>query len=99
MTVQQQSPASVFGTVAELLRELVGDIEVLGIEITPETTFHEDLQLESIDLVTFASILAEFFGADVNLAEFLAEKDLDDVIELRVGDIAEYVAQRLGERG
>ncbi|EMD22351.1 MULTISPECIES: phosphopantetheine-binding protein [Amycolatopsis] len=99
MTIEQQSPTSVFGTVAELLRELVGDVDVLGIEITPQTTFHEDLGLESIDLVTFASILAEFFGEDVNLAEFLAEKDLDDVIGLRVGDIADYVAARLGERG
>ncbi|MFD9889288.1 acyl carrier protein [Amycolatopsis sp. NPDC059027] len=99
MTIEQQLPASVFATVAELLGELVGDAEVLGIEITPETTFHEDLQLESIDLVTFASILAEYYGEDVNLAEFLAEKDLDDVIGLRVGDIADYVAARLAGRG
>ena len=84
----------VFELVAELLGELVGDAEVLGIEITPATTFHEDLQLESIDLVTFASILAEHFGPEVNLAEYLAEKDLDDVIGLTVGDIARFVGER-----
>lgn len=88
------APASVFDIVAELLAELVGDVEVLGVEITPDTTFHEDLQLESIDLVTFASILAEHFGAEVNLAEYLAEKDLDDVIGLTVGDIARFVGER-----
>ncbi|HEY3472269.1 MAG TPA: phosphopantetheine-binding protein [Amycolatopsis sp.] len=88
------APASVFDIVAELLAELVGDTEVLGVEITPDTTFHEDLQLESIDLVTFASILAEHFGAEVNLAEYLAEKDLDDVIGLTVGDIARFVGER-----
>ncbi len=76
---------------ADLLTELVGDVELLGIEITRETTFHEDLQLESIDLVTFAGILMEHFGPGVNLAEFLAEKELDEVIGLRVGDIADYV--------
>ena len=84
--------SAVFDIVAELLTELVGD--VLGIEITPETTFHEDLQLESIDLVTFASILTEHFGAEVNLAEYLAEQDLDDVIGLTVGDIARFVGER-----
>ena len=84
--------SATFDVVAELLTELVGD--VLGIEITPETTFHEDLQLESIDLVTFASILAEHFGAEVNLAEYLAEQDLDDVIGLTVGDIARFVGER-----
>lgn len=84
--------SATFDVVAELLTELVGD--VLGIEIRPETTFHEDLQLESIDLVTFASILAEHFGAEVNLAEYLAEQDLDDVIGLTVGDIARFVGER-----
>ncbi|MEV6645041.1 acyl carrier protein [Amycolatopsis sp. NPDC051371] len=90
MTIDHAS--ATFDVVAELLTELVGD--VLGIEITPGTTFHEDLQLESIDLVTFASILAEHFGAEVNLAEYLAEQDLDDVIGLTVGDIARFVGER-----
>jgi acyl carrier protein len=92
MTIDHAS--ATFDVVAELLAELVGDAEVLGIEITPDTTFHEDLQLESIDLVTFASILAEHFGAGVNLAEYLAEQDLDDVIGLTVGDIARFVGER-----
>ncbi|MEC3982734.1 acyl carrier protein [Amycolatopsis sp. H20-H5] len=99
MQLNQTTGIDVFDTVAALLTDLVGDVDVLGIEITRETTFHEDLQLESIDLVTFAGILAEHFGAKVNLAEFLAEKDLDEVIELRVGDIAGYVAGRLSAAG
>lgn len=92
MTIDHAS--AVFDVVAELLTQLTGDADVLGIEITPDTTFHEDLQLESIDLVTFASILAEHFGACVNLAEYLAEQDLDDVIGLTVGDIARFVGER-----
>jgi acyl carrier protein len=98
MTIEQVTPATTFDTVAELLAQLVGDVDVLGMEITPATMFHDDLQLESIDLVTFAGILSEHFGAEVNLAEYLAEKDLDEVIGLRVGDIADYVASRLDAR-
>jgi acyl carrier protein len=87
---------AVFEVVAGLLGELAGDPRVLGFAITPETTFHEDLGLESIDLVTFAGILAEHFGPSVNLAEYLAEKELDEVIGLTVGDLARFVAQRSG---
>ncbi|GAA2785211.1 acyl carrier protein [Saccharopolyspora taberi] len=83
-----------FPVVAGLLSSLVGDAEVLGTEITPKTTFHDDLGLESVDLVTFAGILAEHFGEQVNLAEYLADKALDEVIALTVGDIADYVAAR-----
>ncbi|MFI6096483.1 acyl carrier protein [Lentzea sp. NPDC051213] len=90
---------TVFDTVADLLAPLLGDADLLAAEIRPDSAFHEDLGLESIDLVTFAGILKEHFGDDVNLAEYLAQKDLDEVIDLTVGDIAEFVAVRLGERG
>ena len=99
MTLQPYVRTSVFDTVASLLAPLVGDLDVLGIEINPDTRFHDDLQLESIDLVTFSSLLAEHFGPDVNLADYLTQKDIDEVIELQIGDIADYVADRLERRG
>jgi acyl carrier protein len=99
MTIQSEPRTSVFDTVAALLAPLVGDLDVLDIQITPDTRFHDDLQLESIDLVTFSSLLAEHFGSDVNLADYLTQKDIDEVIELQIGDIADYVADRLERRG
>ena len=98
MTLQPYPRTTAFDAVAELLAPLIGDLDLLDIRITPDSTFHEDLQLESIDLVTFSGILAEHFGPAVNLADFLTHKDLDEVIELRVGAIADYVADRLAWR-
>jgi acyl carrier protein len=99
MSIQPCVTDDVLGTVTELLAPLVGDLDVLGIQITRDTAFHEDLELESIDLVTFAGILAEHYGPDVDLADFLSQMDLDEVIELRIGDITDFVAKRLTERG
>jgi acyl carrier protein len=99
MSIQPCVTDDVLGTVTELLAPLVGDLDVLGIQITRDTAFHEDLELESIDLVTFAGILAERYGPDVDLADFLSQMDLDEVIELRIGDITDFVAKRLAERG
>ncbi|HEX4722032.1 MAG TPA: acyl carrier protein [Pseudonocardiaceae bacterium] len=99
MSIEACVTDDVLGTVSELLAPLVGDLDVLDIQITRDTAFHEDLGLESIDLVTFAGILAEHYGPDVDLAEFLSQKDLDEVIELRIGDITDFVAKRLAERG
>ena len=99
MSIQPCVTDDVLGTVTELLAPLVGDLDVLGIQITRDTAFHEDLELESIDLVTFAGILAEHYGPDVDLADFLSQMDLDEVIELRIGDITDFVAERLAERG
>jgi acyl carrier protein len=62
-------------------------------EITLSTTFHDDLELESVDLVTLADLLAQRYGPAVNLAEYFAEKDMDQVIAMTVGDIVAYVVQ------
>ncbi|PPK71215.1 phosphopantetheine-binding protein [Actinokineospora auranticolor] len=88
----------VFDGVVELISGLVGDdLDILGVEVRPDTAFHEDLGLESIDLVTLGGLLADRYGPRVNLAEHLAEFDLDDVIGLTVGQIADYVAGALRE--
>ncbi|RZQ66119.1 acyl carrier protein [Amycolatopsis suaedae] len=69
-------------------------LETYGVDldIGRDTTFHEDLGLESIDLVTLASMLEDRYGPEVNLAAFLAELDMDDVIGLRIGMLVDFVA-------
>ncbi|MBV8933387.1 MAG: acyl carrier protein [Kutzneria sp.] len=78
-----------------MLRTVLSEHGMDDAEITAETSFHDDLELESIDLVSLARLMAERWGEAVNLAEFLAEKDLDEVIALRVGDLVDYVAGTL----
>jgi acyl carrier protein len=85
-------------TVVALIADIVDGVDLLGVEITDDTSFHEDLQLESIDLVTLAGALTDTYGPRVNLAEHLADLDLDEVIELRIGDIVDYVLGRITGR-
>ena len=83
----------------EIVAVVVGLVaDLLGIEVTADTRFHEDLQLESVDLVTLAGMLTDVYGERVNLADHLAEMDLDQVIDLRIGDIVAYVESRVGGR-
>ncbi len=90
---------------AEVLRELQGIVETLlgeyevgeDIEITMDTTLYEDLQLESIDLVVLAGHLEARYGSQVNIAEFVATLELDELIELTVGQLVHYVVGRLPE--
>jgi acyl carrier protein len=83
-----------FETVRAILREILGEYEAEDVEIAPESSFHEDLQLESIDLVALAGRLREHYGERINLAEWLADKDLDEVIGLTVGQLAAFVESR-----
>lgn len=65
-------------------------------EIGEDTLFHDDLGLESIDLVAVGALLAERYGEHVNLAAHLAEFDLDEVIGMRIGLLVDFVLSRAG---
>ncbi|MFJ6726283.1 MULTISPECIES: acyl carrier protein [unclassified Streptomyces] len=84
--------ADITGLLARLLEDEYGLDDV---EIGMTTTFNRDLELESIDLVTLAGLLQERYGDRVNFAEFLAGMEFDEIIELTVGRLVEYVVTSL----
>jgi acyl carrier protein len=84
----------ILDVVSGMVREILGEYDIDDVEITMDTTFHEDLELESIDLVVLAGRLREHYGEPVNLAEFLADKELDEVIALTVGALVRFVASQ-----
>ncbi|MEV7004279.1 acyl carrier protein [Streptomyces sp. NPDC093982] len=91
---------SVLADIAYMIRTILDEIED-GYEYGPETIametrFHRDLELESIDLVTLAGLLKDRYENQVNFAEFLADMEFDEIIELTVGRLVEHVVHSLG---
>jgi acyl carrier protein len=86
----------VLGEVAGMVRGVLDGYHLDDTEITMETTFHDDLEMESIDLVALGGLLAERYGAHVNFAEFVADLDLDAIIGLTVGRLVRYVVAARG---
>ncbi|MFE2417541.1 acyl carrier protein [Streptomyces hokutonensis] len=91
-TTEDTVLADLTGMLTALLEDEYG---VDDVEITMATTFNRDLELESIDLVTLAGLLQEHYGTKVNFAEFLAGMEFDEIIELTVGRLVEYVVGSL----
>jgi acyl carrier protein len=92
MSVHQ---ATVLADMTEMLHTILDDYGLDDVEIGMETTFHDELALESVDLVTLAGMLGERYGDRVNFAEFVAGQDLDSIIALRVGQLVDYVVAAL----
>ncbi|MEV4052972.1 phosphopantetheine-binding protein [Amycolatopsis sp. NPDC049688] len=87
--------ATVLAALAGMLRELLEEYGLDDAEITMETTFHDDLELESVDLVALSGQLREHYGDRVNFATFIAERDLDEIIALTVGELVRYIVASL----
>ncbi|WP_374215393.1 acyl carrier protein [Streptomyces cucumeris] len=86
---------SVLADIAGMLRTMLDEYGVDDIEITMQTRFTEDLELESIDLVALAGSLEARYGQHVNFAEFVADLELDEIIDLSVGRLVDHVVRKL----
>jgi acyl carrier protein len=90
---------AVLADLTEMIATVLADIGALDTEVTLATTFRDDLDLESIDLVALGGLLGERYGDRVNFAEFVADLELDEIIALTVGDLVEYVLVSLRAEG
>ena len=85
--------------VRAMLTEIIGAEYALSLDIGMDTSFDADLELESIEFVKLATMLTERYGDRVDFVAFLAAKELDEIIEMTVGEVVTYIAGRLALAG
>ena len=90
--------AAIIQEISTVIRECVAEDWIREFEIGADTSFNDDLELESIEFVTIAAGLQQHFGEQVDLIGWLATKTFDELIALRVGNVAEYVSTHLTDR-
>ena len=84
-------PGEVVATVAQLVGEVIGEEYVADLDIGPDTSFSDDLEMESIEFVALAEALQLRFGERVDFVAWLAELELDDLIDMTVGRVAAFI--------
>ncbi len=85
---------AILADISEMLHAILADFGV-DTEITMDTTFSHDLEMESIDVVSLAGRLQVRYGNSVNFAHFVAGLDIDSVRVLRVGQLVEHIEKSL----
>jgi acyl carrier protein len=78
-----------------LIREVLDGYHPNAMPVTRETSFQRDLAFESIDIVVLSSRLTEIYGAAVNFPGYLRSLSIDQIIDLRVGDVVDHVTESL----
>ncbi|MFC7303042.1 acyl carrier protein [Streptomyces monticola] len=89
------SESAVFHETVRMLADVLAEYAIDTEAVTMDTRLGDDLELESIDLVTLAGQLEERYGERVNFAAFLAELDIDEIIALTVGRLVRHVVHAL----
>ena len=86
--------------ILEVLRALLAEImeEPLDdFELSEDDRFQFELELESIELVALGDALQERYGAQLNFAGWLSGMGLEALLELRVGDLIDWLTSTLRE--
>jgi acyl carrier protein len=94
--VGSSDPDAVLVEVRGLLVDVIGEDYLLDIEIGRETLFHDDLEIESIEFVALAERLLDRYGEQVDFVGWLADKELDDIIGMTVGDLIDFITAATG---
>lgn len=90
---------SVFDVVVSMVRQTIAEDWIEDMEITPDTRFNQDLELESIEFVKVADALNRYFGSQVDMQSWLSGKSIHELIRLSVGDLVEFITDALAEAG
>ena len=85
-------PEQVLDEVSTMIREVVGE-DFLDLEITMETSFSADLELESIEFVALAEKMQQLYGEDLDFARWLSGMELDQILALRMRDVVEFIVE------
>jgi len=78
-------------TIARLVHEVIGEDIDFDLDISADSSFSEDIELESIEFVALAEHLQETYGERIDLIAWLGDLDLDEIIDLTVGELAEFI--------
>jgi acyl carrier protein len=84
-------------TIGRLVHEVIGEDYDIDLDITPDSSFSEDIELESIEFVALGERLQLTYGEKIDLVGWFGELDLDEIIDLTVGELAEFIAACLAE--
>lgn len=94
-TVGTATKDEVFSAIVGMLAEMLQELGVDPDEITLGTEFHDDLEMESIDLVALSGHLRQRYGTKVNFAEFISGMELEQIMHVTVGQLVDFVVDSL----
>jgi acyl carrier protein len=81
--------SAVMHTLIAMVTEVIGDDGLLE-PIAAESSFRDTLGFDSIQFIALAELIQERY-AEVNFVTWLQDKELAQIVLLKVGDVADFV--------
>ncbi|WP_288884188.1 acyl carrier protein [Pedobacter panaciterrae] len=83
----------IFDLMKQFITEVIGEEFVEEMDITMESSFTKDLEMDSIEIVSFSEKIKAHFGEQIDFTGWLSNMDLDQLINLNLGTIVNYIKE------
>jgi acyl carrier protein len=83
----------IFIVLNQFITEVIGEEFVEEMDITPASSFTKDLEMDSIEIVAFSEKVKAHFGENIDFTGWLSNMDLDEIIQLKLEDIINYIRE------
>lgn len=90
-TALKMNHDELFTLLKGFITEVIGEEFVEETDITPESSFTKDLEMDSIEIVSFSEKIKAHFGDQIDFTGWLSSMDLDQLINLDLRMIINYI--------
>lgn len=90
-TNRQLNNNEIFDLMKQFITEVIGEEFVEEMDITPQSSFTKDLEMDSIEIVSFSEKIKIHFGEQIDFTGWLSAMDLDQLINLNLEMIINYI--------
>ncbi len=78
-----------------MLVAVIGPDQLLDLELTADSSFHGDIGLESIELVSLGGRLQERYGERVDFLGYISSLGIEAIMELTLGQLTDHITHCL----
>ena len=90
-TQRKLNGEEIFAVLKTFITEVIGEEFVEDMDITRESSFTRDLEMDSIEIVSFSEKVKAHFGEHIDFTGWLSGMDLDQLINLKLDDIINHI--------
>jgi len=84
-------PEEIFSLLKQFITDIIGEEFVEEMDISMQSSFTKDLEMDSIEIVAFSEKVKTYFGEEIDFTGWLSGLDLDQLIALKIEDIVHFI--------
>lgn len=93
VTAAKLNSNEIFNLLKQFITEVIGEEFVEEMDISMDSSFNKDLEMDSIEIVAFSEKIKAHFGDKIDFTGWLSNMDIDELIGLKLGMIVNFIEE------